>query len=177
MKTLIAAILVALSFPASAQLYGHIGAASIDGGSGIALGAGYRFTPSLSLEGAYFDPGAESSGPNPIVRQELSSLSVMGLATLPVGRLELGAMAGAHYLRGEYESRTLINSGTPDIVSSGGGAGWAPALGVVAQLKLLPNVAVRAAVQRLQAPSGLFGAGRDPGDLTLKTIGLRLLLD
>ena len=72
--------------------------------------AGYRFSPYLSVEGAYIDfgnPGDnfQSTGDNGTYRLKLSGFAPSIVGTLPIGPVELFAKAGYYF----YDVKTQVN--------------------------------------------------------------------
>jgi hypothetical protein len=123
-------------------------------GSGIQLGAGYRFGKHVAAELSYFESSSRSDqervGDTSTMRfWEASGFGVAVVGTAPVSKsVSLFAKLGDNYL--DLRSRTLVTSGLETkLDQTVSRARWEPTISLGAEFAVVDRVALRAAITRV----------------------------
>lgn len=170
MRTIVIAALLGCTSVAIAQepskIYAHAG-----GGTAMAFGAGYLFNERFAIEGrlASFGQVAQSETFPTASTRTHTTWSTEGAGLLAVGRMPINRYWTVHGTAGAYRMRTDVatkNSEKPPLFvgyvdrgsSSETTTSVVPAIGVGASLELSKWSAMRAELERLNAPAAGAGA-------------------
>lgn len=148
-------------------------------GTSFSLGAGYRFSRHVSVEGSYTDLGqihqysgtftSGATSGNRVKEWQGSAVGLAALGALPLrAGFSLLGKVSVMRLKGEHRTSTLIGVSRTDARASN--SVTTPGFGLGVSYAVSPTIEVRGMFEQWRTKSGMFGAGNDLDKIQLYSL-------